>query len=592
MPRLGMHHEAAAGRAASAGTRVIGERPMARIRSPSLVRTPAPDYSDGGSKASDSARGDMIDLPVRTLAATFAGAAAVTFALTPAVAALARRLGFLDRPGGRHVHAAATPRVGGVAVFGGLAIGALAYGATFGWGQFRWIQSELLAFLLPCLLVFAVGLVDDVRGLGPASKLLGQAVAASFLIQAGFVIDDVANPLGDPIPLGPAAFPVTLLWFVAVTNAFNLIDGIDGLLCTVAITALLGCFAIALYGDRHALAILSLALAGALVGFLPWNWHPARVFLGDSGSLVIGLAVAALAIKVCRNPATPVAPNGTQAIHAPLLLCALPLIETTLTVARRFLSGQPISVGDRSHIHHVLLNKGLSVPRAAASLALISALFSATAVLSRSWRRDVVLGWLIVLLVSAVAGLRWLGYVEVQVFLDRLRRALLRTRRTELPKAVAIARVGGDLRRSRRFEDVRAGLQDLVERAGLEYVALELDPDLHATIGVTPSVTPPSPDVRAFAPVSGSSVLLGIARAGAEARDGAPPRALHALGVPLPLLEGRWGRLVCVHAQVTQQDRDLAEYVAGPLADALRSLLLAASGDGEAVGAGGLERRA
>src|SRR5690606_76298 len=131
-----------------------------------------------------------------------------------------------------------------------------------------------------------------------------QAVAATFLIQAGFVIDDVATPFGAPIALGPLASPVTLLWFVAVTHPFNLIAGIDGLLCTVAITALLGCFVIALLGDRHALAILSLALAGALVGFLPWNWHPARVFLGDSGSLVIGLAVAALAIKVCRNPVT------------------------------------------------------------------------------------------------------------------------------------------------------------------------------------------------------------------------------------------------------------------------------------------------
>lgn len=568
--------------------------PEARIGpDTSLARTIRRGYSDPGSRKVDSARGDMIDLPVRTLAATFAGAAAVTFALTPAVAALARRLGVVDQPGGRHVHPVPVPRVGGVAVFGGMAVGALAYGATFGWSQFQWVASEFLAFLLPCLLVFAVGIVDDVRGLGPAAKLFGQAVAATFLIQAGFVVDNVANPFGDPISLGPAAFPVTLLWFVAVTNAFNLVDGIDGLLCTVAISALLGCFAIALGGDRAALAIVSLALAGALVGFLPWNWHPARVFLGDSGSLVIGLAVAALSIKVCRNPVTPVAPHGTQALHASILLCALPLIETTLTVARRYANGSPIAVGDRSHIHHVLLNKGLSVPRAAMSLALISALFSATAVLSRSWRKEVVFAWLIVLLVLAFVGLRWLGYVELKVFLDRFVRVVTHGPRQELPQAVAIARVGDGLRGARRFEDVRASLEVLVEQAGLTYVALDLDPDLQATVGLSPSVAPAPGDVRAFAPIHGPRVAVGVASATAWEQAEGPPRTLRAFALPLPLDEGRWGRLVCVHVQATPQDRDMAQYVASPLADALRRILLAASGDDQtAAVAGELERRA
>lgn len=513
----------------------------------------------------------------RLLAASFAGAAAVTFVLTPAVAALARRLGVLDVPGGRRIHESPVPRIGGVAVFGGLAIGALVYGLSFGWEQFRWVHNELLAFLLPCLLVFGVGLVDDVRGLGPTAKLLGQAVAATFLIQSGFVVDDLANPFGRPISLGPAAYPVTLLWFLAVTNAFNLIDGIDGLLTTVAFAALLGCAAIAFHGDRQAIAILSLALAGALLGFLPWNWHPARVFLGDSGSLVIGLAIAALSIKVCRNPITPTAPNGTLAIHAPLLLCALPLAETTLTVARRFVSGRPFFVGDRSHIHHVLLNKGLTVRRATVSLATIALLFSATAVLSRSWRQEVVFGWLLVLLAAALGGLRWLGYVELQVVLDRVRRVLTRSRRTELPLALALASSGEHLRRASRLEEVRATLGELLEGAGLDYLAVELDPDLHAVIGERPEVELAVADVHALVSVASERVLLGVARQSAR-DEGAVPRTLVVFSLPLPLFEGRWARLLCVHGirpgGVVPNEPDLRAYVAAPLADALRRLAL------------------
>lgn len=519
----------------------------------------------------------MIELPVATLAATFAGAAAVTFALTPAVAALARRLGVLDLPGGRHAHVGPVPRIGGLAVFGGLAVAALVYGLTFGWEQFRWTQHQLLAFLLPCLLVFTVGVVDDVRGLGPATKLLGQTVAAAFLIQAGYVFEHLANPFGAPLELGLLAFPVTLLWFVAVTNAFNLIDGIDGLLATVSIAALLGCAAISLHGERDALTILSLAMAGALTGFLPWNWHPARVFLGDSGSLVIGLAVAALSIKVCRNPGTPLAPQGTQALHVPFLLCALPLIEMTLTVARRYLSGSPISVGDRSHIHHVLLNKGLSVPRAAASLALIALLFSATAVLSRSWRREVVLAWLVVLFVSALIGLRWLGYVELQVLLDRCKGFLSRSRRTTVPQAVAIARTGETLSKARSLSEVDASLRLLVEQAGFEYVALEVDVELQEVMGVARRVARPPSDVDGLIRGDDPRLLLGIA---AAASDPAweVPRPMLLVSLPLPLYEGRFARLLCLSvrdpSRPTPQATDLETYIASALMDALRRLAL------------------
>lgn len=420
--------------------------------------------------------GTLVELA--PVAFAFAGAALVTWLTTPLVARLAVRLGAVDLPGGRRIHARPTPRLGGVAITLGLLVGATTYGLVFGWGALvvNLSRGELLAFLLPCLIVFLVGLVDDLRGLSPTTRLAAEALAASFLVQGGYVIDNVANPFGAPIDLGLFALPITVAWVVGVTNAYNLIDGLDGLLGTVSVFALIGCAAVALLGDRGASALLAGALAGAVFGFLLWNWHPARIFMGDSGSLLVGFAIAALSVKVARNS------SGTLAFHVPLLLSALPIAETLLTLARRHINGHPYFSGDRSHIHHVLLNKGLTVRHAVAALGGIAALLTVTAVLSRNWRDQAFLAGCIGVFSAALAGLLWLGYLEFRVLGARLVQGL-HTRREELARAVTIAGAGDAIEAAPSLDALKQALRGATARCRLSQLAIHLSADVARALG-------------------------------------------------------------------------------------------------------------
>jgi UDP-GlcNAc:undecaprenyl-phosphate GlcNAc-1-phosphate transferase len=396
-------------------------------------------------------------------AGAFLGGAAATYALTPLAGRLAHRVGAIDVPGGRRVHSQPTPRLGGLAIFGGLTLGASTYAFTFGWKALVSLlaANTLLAFLLPCLMVFAAGVVDDIRGLSAVSRLAVEAFAAVFLIQAGYVVDNVTNPFGAPIDLGMFSFPITLLWIVGVTNAFNLMDGLDGLLSTVGLIVLSACGVVALATGRLASATLAFALAGALLGFLPHNWHPARIFLGDSGSLVVGFTAAALSLKAATTP------QGTLSFHVAVALCALPLCETALTIARRYVNGTPYFSGDRSHIHHVMLNRGLSVKRAVGSLAAVTLVFASVAILSRFWRHGGAFTVIVALLAMAGFGLRWLGYVELRVFWDRIRHSLFRKHRRGLPEVLAMAEAGERIELTSSLDQLPEALQAALEIGNL-----------------------------------------------------------------------------------------------------------------------------
>jgi hypothetical protein len=289
-------------------------------------------------------------------------------------------------------------------------------------------------------------------------------------MKAGFLIDSIWSPFGEPTQLGFLAYPVTLLWFIGVTNAFNLTDGLDGLLSSVGLASVTGCAVVGLSVGMVGTPALALALAGALAGFLPWNWHRARMFLGDSGSLLVGFAAAALAIKVSRYG------SGGIAFHVLLSLCAIPAIETFLTLARRYVTGRPFFSPDQGHVHHVLVHrKGLTVPRTVIALAGAQILFSGMAVFSR-----VRLGWYAlipnaVLLVAACACIRWLGYVELGVIrrhvLDRL---FLYCRRRHLSALAEIARGGELVRGAKSTSELKDRLWTAMEEGRFDFVALEL----------------------------------------------------------------------------------------------------------------------
>lgn len=281
-----------------------------------------------------------------------------SLALTPLVIRLAAARQLFDVPDGdRRVHTRPVPRVGGVVVFAAMLCGLLVTavvdlvtGGTF----IRTNAPFLISVLAGSAILFAAGLVDDLRGLRPYDKLAAQVLAASVAFFLGFQVERIGFGPEMGIDLGWMALPVTLLWIVGVTNAFNLIDGLDGLATGIALVAL-GTTAIAavLLGNPEVL-VVCLALTGALIGFLRYNFNPARIFLGDSGSLFIGFLLAVLSVHGSMKSATAVL------ILVPLSALALPLLDTVLAIGRRWLRGVPLSSADARHIHHRLLALGFT----------------------------------------------------------------------------------------------------------------------------------------------------------------------------------------------------------------------------------------
>jgi len=332
------------------------------------------------------------------------------------LAPLMRRVGFavgaVDRPGHRKVHERDVSRLGGVAVWGatGTVVLLAAWfgvldGAAFVHVRVMWVPLALGAAVLAM-----VGVVDDVRGLRARTKLLAQCVAAALVVAGGCVIREATNPItGASVALGALAVPVTVLWVIGVTNALNLIDGLDGLAAGVGLIVSGTLCMISLSVGRVDVALLTGTLAGALVGFLYFNFNPATIFLGDSGSLFLGYALAVLSLESAHKGATAVL------VLAPILALGVPIMDTTLTVARRILVSASLMAPDRDHIHHRLIALGLSHRRAVLVLYVACLLLNVAAVFSvRAATRDAALVAVAVALATFL-GVRKLRYHELPV---------------------------------------------------------------------------------------------------------------------------------------------------------------------------------
>ena len=292
--------------------------------------------------------------------------------ITPIVIRGAKRWHLLDAPDdARHLHDRPVPRLGGVAIFIATMLGiasTLLYSParatlTPAWNHF------VLALLLGGSVLFAAGLIDDLRRIRPIAKIIAQCVAALIVAALGFRI----NILGvgtTVLHLGWLSIPITILWIVAVTNAFNLIDGLDGLATGIAIVALTTVFAAALGLGNLQVATVSLILIGALIGFARFNFSPARIFLGDSGSLFIGFMLAVLSVHGSIKSATAVL------VAIPLFALAVPLLDVSVSILRRWLRGVPIFSPDARHIHHRLLALGLTPGRASFVLCAVAGGFA------------------------------------------------------------------------------------------------------------------------------------------------------------------------------------------------------------------------
>ena len=282
--------------------------------------------------------------------------------LTFAVRELARRAGLVDPCDERKVHANPVPRIGGVAIVLAVAFAMVATVGIFG-SHFVAANGRGLATVMGgALAMHLVGLVDDMRPMRARWKFLAQIAVACVVFIAGLRVTTLSLPFVGTVELGlVVGMLFTVLWFVGITNAFNLIDGLDGLAAGAALFALTTMFVVASFNGLIGAATVTIILAGATVGFLCFNFHPASIFLGDSGSLFLGFMLAGIGLLGSQKSPTVIA------VAIPIVSLGLPVLDTTLAVARRFLRGQPIFTADRAHIHHRLLSLGHS-PRNVALL--------------------------------------------------------------------------------------------------------------------------------------------------------------------------------------------------------------------------------
>jgi UDP-GlcNAc:undecaprenyl-phosphate GlcNAc-1-phosphate transferase len=403
--------------------------------------------------------------------AIFSFALFTTLLLTPLVRKRALKWGAVDVPdGARRIHTQTTPRLGGVAIF-------LAFALTLALVPLldnilsqhfleRWAFLEPL--LLPAFLIFLLGLYDDFRGLNAPTKTAVQVLAAALLFYQGYGVNALSLPFEAQwqLPMW-LSFVVTVLWVVGITNAFNLIDGIDGLAGGAAVFALLSLFITSLMRGNTEICVVSLILIGAVMGFLRYNFNPASIFLGDSGSLFLGFMCAALSLASAQKGTTLIA------VAIPLVSFGLPIIEVGLSMARRFVSGAPVFQSDRRHIHHMLLARGMNQRQAVILLYGVCALFSLFGIMLFSSQRNSTAVILAIVGVCIVLGVQHLRYDEFDALSQQLSRGV-RIRRRAVAVELRLREAAAGLRQAADFGAVSKTLNELFATSEFDCVMLEV----------------------------------------------------------------------------------------------------------------------
>ena len=311
-------------------------------------------------------------MDIKTLVLCFTVAFAISLAATPVVKGIAYKIGAIDVPSDeRRVHKQPIPRLGGLAIFYGFLIALLCFASP--------VDEQLRGIIIGSLIIVGVGIIDDVKQLKALVKLAAQILAAAIVVVHNVRITAISVPAsiidGGVLHLGIFSIPVTMVWIIVVTNAVNLIDGLDGLAVGVSSIASFSLFFIAILGGEESVAIISAALAGGCLGFLPYNFNPAKIFMGDTGSQFLGYMLSVICIQGLFK--------GYVIISfiIPLLILGLPLFDTIFAIVRRAWNHKPIMGADRGHLHHRLLDNGFSQKETVAILYVIASVLGLSAVL-------------------------------------------------------------------------------------------------------------------------------------------------------------------------------------------------------------------
>ena len=289
----------------------------------------------------------------------------ISLMITPIVIAISKKLNIVDKPNFRKVHTQPVSVLGGTVILFSFLIGI-------------WIshpmEREIKSLIIGAFIMYVVGLIDDICDLKPLLKLLGQVIAASVIVFYGITIDFISFPMGPTIHFGFLSIPITIIWIVAITNAINLIDGLDGLASGVSIIALLTIAFIAILQGNIFITMICSVLIGSLLGFLFFNFHPAKIFLGDSGALMIGFIIGFVSLLGFKN-------ITFISLFFPIIILAVPFIDTLFAMIRRVKKGQHIMQADKSHLHHKLLALGYSHRQTVLLIYSIAILFSLSSII-------------------------------------------------------------------------------------------------------------------------------------------------------------------------------------------------------------------
>lgn len=332
----------------------------------------------------------------------------ISLFITPVVKILAVKIGAIDKPNERKVHKKLMPRMGGLAIFISFIIGVALFPPDL---------IDVWPIFLGATIIIVLGILDDIFNLSARVKFLGQIVAALLPVLAGIQIEFITTPDGTIIEFGYLAIPLTVFWIVAITNAINLIDGLDGLAAGVSSIALISISTLAFSLGNVTATFIGILLLGSTLGFLVYNFYPAKIFMGDTGSLFLGYMISITAILGFTKSAT------VLSLIIPIIILAIPIMDTTFAIIRRIINGKPLTAPDKYHLHHCLIRLGFTHRQSVVLIYLLSGLFSLAAVIftrSTIWGASLLIVVLLVLveLIVEMTGLISENYRPILNLID------------------------------------------------------------------------------------------------------------------------------------------------------------------------------
>ena len=458
--------------------------------------------------------------------------------LTPLIRRLCERFQLLDLPlAGRKTHSRAVPRLGGVALYLSclIALSTLPLVDNLLTQSLRHYTPQVFVALIPATLVLFLGIYDDLRGTNAGVKFAALGLIAVLFYAMGGRVEALSIPFIGSVELpSTLSFVITVLWLVGIANAFNLIDGVDGLATGAALFSSLVILVVSFSREAPLMIVVGIVLCGALAGFLRYNFNPASIFLGDSGALFVGFTLAALSVLGAQKATTAVA------VAIPALAFGLPVVDTAVTMTRRLVSGKPLFEGDNEHIHHMLLARGWSQRQVALVLYAVCATFGLLAMLfTQTGTRSTgfVLFVVVVVVVIAVGNLR---YHEV----DELKAGVKRTvgdRRIRVANNIRVRRASRALTKANDLRELFDAVSYLLESGEFAYACVQIGHPAGGAINERAVRASERQQVQSGLELRNGRIFWSWSRTVLESEEAIDSGSFWCLRLPLATASGQWG---------------------------------------------------